>query len=392
MEKKLLEAALNSRDAYEIIHNIAVREDFSDYSYAIYEMIGNYYQIDEEAQSIDLSLLSSRIEEKYPRQHGELLSVLQELGDTSIPNVLEELVHLKRKALGRELAAILVNSPDSQKAKDMMEGMRELETVTFTPPVPASDTAEELLTELADRTNLIRLYPDSLNERIDGGAIGGNHIVVFARPNCGKTAFTINLSRGLLRDGRKILYIANEEPSKQVLQRLVSRINNKTIREMDSDIPMYVQKARPLLENFYITDLTPGTFGDIRSLIKDIHPDVVIIDQLRNVRLKEDNRVLQLEKLAMESRNLAKSHDVLVVSITQAGDSGRNKLVLDDGDIDFSNTGIAATCDLIIGMGVNDEMRTKGQRVLTIVKNKLTSNHSSFPVSIDEEKSKIMSL
>ena len=258
---------------------------------------------------------------------------------------------------------------------------------------PANEDAVTVLQDLANPDNLIKIYPTVLNDAIDGGVIAGNHILVFARPNIGKTMFVINLARGFARDGRRVLHLINEEPKKQVVQRYVSRFSGLEKHEVYNNIDEAVQKAnRNGFGNLYCEDINPGTFHEIRGLIERIEPEVVIIDQLRNVRIKDDNRVTALERAATEARNLCKKYGIVVVSITQAGDSASNKLVLSDSDIDSSKTGIPAQCDLIIGIGADDNQKASHMRTVTIVKNKLTPVHEYYPVRVNENLSKIVSV
>ncbi len=91
-------------------------------------------------------------------------------------------------------------------------------------------------------------------------------------------------------------------------------------------------------------------------------------------------------------RNLAKKNDILVIGVTQAGDSGTNKLRLEMGDIDFSNTGMPAQMDLIIGVGSNEEYDSKSWRMISLPKNKLSGEHLYFPVMVDTKTSKVTSI
>ena len=109
----------------------------------------------------------------------------------------------------------------------------------------------------------------------------------------------------------------------------------------------------------------------------------MIVDQLRNLQVKADSRTNQLEAAATAMRNIGKECNVLMVSVTQAGDSGRDKLILDDGDIDFSNTGIPAQADLLIGIGVDPDHEARDLRVLSIIKNKIGGIEDHFPVRIN---------
>mgnify|MGYP001822244759 CR=1 FL=1 len=391
MEKKILEAAVQDRHAAETIQNLVAGSELSDYARELLNTIYEYYSSDPDADLVDNELMEAILSEKYPNNSGPLIDLLQSLGETSTGNVIQEIRSLKKKELSRELASVLLTDPDAETARDLWQRFTDLDAAAAT-VTPCTETLEESLLDLADNSRAIRLYPNALNDRLVNGARHGNHIVLFARPGVGKTALVINLMRGLLRDGRKVAYFINEEPSQQVVKRLVGRITGLTGREIDADVSAAIAKSSDLLQNLYVKDLHPGTFRDVYGLTKEVKPDVVILDQLRNISTGEDNRVIALERAAQAARNLGKELQVLVISVTQAGDSASNKLVLDDGDIDYSNTGIPGACDLIVGMGCNSDYRSRGRRMLTIVKNKMGTDHSSFPVVIDEALSKIISI
>ena len=98
----------------------------------------------------------------------------------------------------------------------------------------------------------------------------------------------------------------------------------------------------------------------------------------------------QLEKAATEARNLAKSRRVLVVSVTQAGDSATGKAVLGRGDVDSSNVGIPGQVDLMIGVGATSEQEKNNVRVLSFPKNKLSGRHEHFMINIDPLTSRVV--
>jgi hypothetical protein len=82
----------------------------------------------------------------------------------------------------------------------------------------------------------------------------------------------------------------------------------------------------------------------------------------------------------------------VVVSVTQAGDSANNKEILDMGDVDFSNTGIPAQADVMIGMGVTPALDQQGVRMLSLPKNKIGGDHSNFLVRINPFLSRVTSI
>jgi hypothetical protein len=145
-------------------------------------------------------------------------------------------------------------------------------------------------------------------------------------------------------------------------------------------------------DNWIAARMYPGSPAEIGALCEEYQPDILVIDQLRNIRMKEDNYVQKLEKAASAARNLGKRYDCLVLSVTQAGDSASGKPVLDMGDVDSSNTGIPAQADVMVGIGCSEDDKDNGRRVLSLPKNKRSGNHDFFPVRIDPTKSRIISV
>jgi len=391
IEKQIIQAAIQSREAFTRIDSLVNPTDFSDISKELWEKIEKYYATDLEADEVNLNLLQQIIVDEIPRHSDIILQELNSLSDTSVPNLIQELTKLKKKALADEIMIQLSTDPTSDKVYSMMDAFQTVdieETITES----VSSVASELITEMADPSNLIRMYPNVLNEALDGGVIRGNNILVFARGNIGKTMFIINLLRGMARDGLRVLHLINEEPKKQIMLRYVSRCSGLNKKEVYADIDTAIVKANAAgLNNIFVEDINPGTFKEIRGLIERVKPDVVAIDQLRNVKVKDESKPNQLEIAATEARNLGKKYNIVTISVTQAGDSASNKLVLTESDIDNSKTGIPGQMDLIIGLGADDTQKASNMRTLTIVKNKITPLHDFFPCRVDVERSKIVS-
>lgn len=384
---------MQSREAYNKIARLVYPDEFSEVSSELWRRIDSYYTADPSAEHVELSLFCDIIKRELPKQSDILVNEINSLGSTSVPNLLAEIVKVKRKHAAQEIMNELAVNPHSTKVLDLMDHFSDISEVEADDEVhPANEDAVSILQELSIPDNLIRIYPAVLNNDIDGGLIPGNHVLIFARPNIGKTMFVINLARGIARDGRRVLHLINEEPKKQVIQRYVSRFSGIEKHDVYTNIDHAVKVANDNgFGNLYVEDINPGTFHEIRGLIEKVKPDVVIIDQLRNVTMKDDNRVTALERLATEARNLCKKYGIVVVSVTQAGDSASNKLVLSDSDIDSSKTGIPAQCDLILGIGADDNQKAAHMRTVTIVKNKLAPYHNYYPVRVNENLSKIVS-
>lgn len=252
-------------------------------------------------------------------------------------------------------------------------------------------SVEDLIEQKFNPENLIKIYPKTLNERLDGGAQPGHHILIFAPTEMGKTLVAINMVAGFLHQKLPVLYVGNEDPASDILLRLGTRLSGLNKYEI-RDNP---RKAQELIDQrsaglFTIAPLAPGTFSEISTLVRKYQPKVVILDQLRNIDVKSENRTQALERAATEARNLAKRFGVVVISIAQAGDSASGKAALNRGDVDSSNVGIPGQCDVMIGVGATEEMERNNVRMFSFPKNKLSGNHNPITVTIDPQLSKVL--
>lgn len=162
--------------------------------------------------------------------------------------------------------------------------------------------------------------------------------VVSVQGNTGKTAATLTLAYGFALQGLETIIFGNEEPVHDTRMRAMCCFTGLT----EDEIKAGPQKAQELLDKrgwnlVRFIPLHPGTPKQIERYVDRYKPDVIIVDQIRNLAVGAETRVNQLEMAATAIRNIAKRHNCLGISITQAGDSADNKLVLEMGDVDFSN-------------------------------------------------------
>ena len=396
MESKILSSIIKDKESFNRLSKLNVKDSFSDPAKFIYDIVCDFYDKDMSATEVDLELVEKRIARELPKQIDLYRNILKTLeGTTSSANLIEEVIAMKKDAIARELSSLLLTQKRSG-VLELMESYKDVELSTQ----DDNDEDESLLVsasvsdvvESLTNKNRIRMWPKALNEAT-GGAIRGNNVLVFGRPEVGKSLFIINMVGGLLHDGYKVLFIENEDPAKSTMSRLICRLAEKPIVDV-IDNPDKVEDVvkQKGYDNLILKSLSPGTFKDIQSLIDQHGVDVVIINQLRNIWVGKESRVEQMEIAATSARNLAKKNDILVIGVTQAGDSGTNKLRLDMGDIDFSNTGMPAQMDLIIGVGSNDEYDSKSWRMISLPKNKLSGEHVYFPVLVDTKINKVKSV
>lgn len=400
MEQKIIAALIRSRQAWEQSQDLLDPRDFSLEGQKLLEILKQIYTRDTESAGADIDLvamaaLRATPSDKAARVIENFLKGLPSGTAAGDANILAELRLHKLHIVGQQLGSALVDGRDEARIDELLDSYTGLKSGTSS-FIEEEETFQgaslaSLVSKSFSKEGLIELWPAALNAKLDGGVRPGHHVLVFAPTEMGKTLFAINMVAGFLKQGKKVLYVGNEDPAADILMRLASRISGRNkheiIRDPEGTDRVLASRNWGL---FTLVSLAPGTFSRINSLVCFHKPDVVILDQLRNIDVKSDNRVVGLERAATEARNLGKRRKVLVVSISQAGDSASGKRVLDRGDVDFSNVGIPGQCDLMIGLGADANMERSNLRMISLPKNKISGDHDPIVITIDPTISKVV--
>lgn len=398
MELKLLSSLAKSREAFNQVEHFVSSTDLSPLGSEIYKDIAKFYEYDDSATCVDLQILQGRVHRRIKNSplRDKLDEIFVDIRDTdaSPANVVAELLNQKREQLGHDLANAILTG-DSRSVPELLASYQNVLDAEDLSVHNAEEytgaSLSSIMQEHFSEEAVIRVSPRSLNERLGGGLRRGHHAVVVALPETGKTLLSVHIAVGIARYGRKVLYIGNEEPIRDILVRSVACMSGKP-KEYILDNPDEAEAiARSLgYDNITFAGLDPGTLWEISALVRKHQPDVLIVDQIRHVRAKSENRTTQLEAVAQGIRNIARQHDLVAISITQGADSARDKLVMDMGDVDSSNVGIPGACDVMLMMGSNEEYRRIDARMMTLAKNKVSGNHDSWPISIIPKISRVV--
>jgi len=396
MEDKILALALQDRKSFERLISIpGTFEDFSDKAKIVLKEIETYYGKDLDCNNCDVDIIRNRLERTYPKHKDVFKGIIERLKEVNVSavNFVSEVLELKRQSLRLKISAAFATGKDKE-AEEFLEqwyNYKEQELKEDSKAIFIAPSVSELV-ERSSGEKRIKIYPLALNEVLDGGALRKHHILVYGRPDAGKSLFTLNMVYGFLKQKLKVLYIGNEDPPEDLILRLVQRLALMDKFQIRDNPEKADKEARKLgYDNFIFKELCPGSPREIRNLVKEHKPDVLVVDQVRNllVGAQQEQRVSQLEKAAIAVRNIGKEFNCLTVSITQAGDSADGKLSLDMRDVDSSKTGIQGAVDLMIGIGVNADYEQRGQRMLTLSKNKLSLHKSPIRVMFDPVHTKV---
>lgn len=397
-EVKVLSALIESRREYESAHRFIRHNDLSPIGLAVFRAIGDYYNTDAEASSVDTEILTAALERKFssvPKHLQELKDYLTELFsvDTSAVNVARELLNQERDAIGAQLAEAILRRGDADDIERKLVEFNEIMAASSIGGQEEDAYKGIHLGELEHiyaKENLIKIAPPALNDRLRGGMIRGQSIIIAAMPEAGKSLVALNMTAGFCHQKLKTLYVGNEDPIEELVLRLLSNLSGIKGEDLFKHKEVVMERA---LERGYdlvtFQGLDPGSVPEIDALLRKEQYDCLVVDQLRNLTAKTENNTARLEAVAQGARNLARRHDVLTVAVTQAAESARDKLVLNSGDIDSSNIGIPGACDVMVMVGMNDDYYLRDLRRMTLTKNKRGGVHDNFSVSIDRSRSRI---
>lgn len=406
MELPLLAASLRSRQDYDLIRSyIDVRQSsYSKVFQVVMAKIKEYYQRDANVSSVVPEVLLNQIAESIRNEkHVERFSNLIAeaiAADSSDVNVRAVVLIAKQQEVGARLAMAVNGNVGKENIDELVTEYQRLRAATELDEAEGDglemfhdiDLAAMMEREY-DPSNLIKIYPRSLNDRLDGGAKRGHHFVVYGPVEVGKSATVITINCGFARQGLKSIYFINEDRPQDIILRHVSNLSGMNKYQIQAD----PKKAQRLandngFQNIMVVSAAPGTMRQLDDYVEKYDPAAIIGDQLRNFDVKAGNRVEQLEKAATGVRNIAKDRNVLAISVTQAGDSATGKLILETGDVDYSNVGIPAQADVMVGVGMDAQFEAEGLRMFSLPKNKISGKHDHWPVRISQQLSRMSSV
>lgn len=377
------------RGAY--ITAAALNQDatLSDRGKAFWAVLQEHYEADPTLSRAHVDLLRTQLEQRYPR-HEAIVAVLDNLDPSPpIENLQEVLITTRRQSLARDMSVALMEESYGT-FEELLSEWRGVDDLLYENQSKIGTEPSDLLA-VVESGNRIPIGPPHLCEVIRGGMLPGHNALIFGRPEIGKSALAINCARYALEAGFRVGIWENEDPLVTTQLRTVQAICNAT----ESQIRVNGGRYRPLLERagyfdrLFFYESPDGSVAEIESWVERENLDLVIINQMVNLRTNADNRVLELSNIARGQRALAKRQSCAVIGVAQAGESAEGRSAIRLADLEWSNTGVQATLDLMMGIGAREEQIDVGQRTLHLCKNKLGGTHDILLLDFDREKSRV---
>tara|TARA_R100000773_G_scaffold39986_1_gene35725 strand:- start:1583 stop:2797 length:1215 start_codon:yes stop_codon:yes gene_type:complete len=250
-------------------------------------------------------------------------------------------------------------------------------------PVEQIDSVTDNIGELISQLNITTKWKFNLAELKNniGGVGDGNLMIVFARPETGKTAFWVSLVAapyGFAEQGAKVHAFINEEPAVRTQMRAISSYTGYNKDQIVSNIQQAHQDWIKIKDNIKMLDVVDWTIQDIDRHCELHKPDIIVIDQLDKINItgtyaRTDEK---LRAIYTSAREIAKRRSCVVIAISQASADAHNRDFISFDMMENSKTGKAAEADLIIGIGRNSSIdRDNINRTLCVSKNKITGWH-----------------
>ncbi len=157
-----------------------------------------------------------------------------------------------------------------------------------------SSLSDQVVSTPAQRVGTSYLELDRV---LGGGLIPGSFVLLGGEPGIGKSTLLLQMSDGVARQGRKVLYVSGEESVAQTVLRA----------------------QRLGLTNQNVKVASESNLGAILALIEKENPDLVIVDSIQTVYLSEitsaPGTVSQVRECAGQLMGIAKNKGVSIFII-----------------------------------------------------------------------------
>jgi KaiC/GvpD/RAD55 family RecA-like ATPase len=398
MENKVIAAAMQSRRAFDIVCKLEADKNLSPLGTQIWKGLKQYYTQGKDAECADPDIVLDQLRRRLPGHVEPLEKAFSLLPKVSAANVVE---YVKENNLDA-LSVAIRNAFDKgnvEEASKLMEQYRAMATLSLDDATDddkfevLNGSGAEELTAQFKAGNTFTFSPRQLNDILDG-TIPGDHILVYAPVNVGKSALAIEMAWGLCRSGKKVLFIANEGPRTRNMTRAKSRFCEMNRQQMMQDPAAADARAKKMgWDNFYLCQLYPGTVADVKRLCEEIKPDVCIVDQVINLHLggKEPSETEKLTAVCYDLRMFYNKAHIMGISVAQADSDAIDKAVLEIKHVYYSNVGVQAQVDIMIGLGAGKGWLATGERWIQVTKNKASGIHTGFKTRLLQQISKLES-
>ena len=383
-ETAILSAVLYSKDAYDKVADHIDPSEFSALGQTVYEAVVDYYTKDPAAKAGDKNIVKGRLLKALPKHGDAIAALFNEISpERGAVNVVHEVLDVKRTRAGSALAMAIAGNKTTEEIKPILERYQQLATATELSGgfKVLEKSFGELMKESGDPATPIAIYPTKLNQFLRGGMLPGHCMVIIGRVNVGKSALALYNVAGMIRAGKKVLIIENEDLPDDVKRRIGCCLVGCGIEWAEANPDEFDAKCRKHGgDNLIIPDPVPATTRDVSRAVEHFKPDVCMVNQIRHLAPDKDassDNTGAVDRVAQHLRAIGKRTRTAMVLVGAAKEGDvdkegniREKAVLQMADSYGSRTGVPGCADIMLGIGTNESLMARDMVAISLCKNK----------------------
>ena len=247
------------------------------------------------------------------------------------------------------------------------------------------------LLEFASDANKFRFNINSL-AKVCYGIGRGDFGIIFARPETGKTAFSVSLPfgpAGYADQGLRVAYLGNEEATEKTMLRAISCWTGMTKPEITEAPKLAMERFELISDKVTMQNVMGWDVNRIEAFIHKTEADVVLLDQGDKTGIEGnfDSDHQRLRTLYTTLREIPKRQNCALWAVSQASAVAEGKTVLTADMMEGSKTGKYAEADIILGVGKypdNEDGTDDPIRFISFCKNKITGWHGTVTTKLEK--------
>ena len=284
---------------------------------------------------IDLITLSDKMKDMTGDAQAYLLTGLTEKVPT-VANVTQYARIVWEKYIQRETAKsarklVDASYEDYKEVGNILEThtrlISELREIQPSKQINISDLVEEMRHNIKDKTNIIPFNKPYLDFSA-GGMTRKEITVVGGRPGHGKTTLVINIIKGLIEQGYRVMMFNREMSNTEMLKKLVvmespnllyANIRQNSVGENNEvEFEDTIETIKSKYENLIMYESIRNLDDAMREVAKH-KPDVIVDDYIQLIQVNgvKEGRRFEIEKIMQEYKWICKSENCSAILVSQ---------------------------------------------------------------------------
>jgi len=284
---------------------------------------------------IDLITLSDKMKDMTGDAQAYLLTGLTEKVPT-VANITQYARIVWEKYIQRETAKsarklVDASYEDYKEVGNILEThtrlISELREIQPSKQINITDLVEEMKHNIKDGTNIIPFNKPYLDFSA-GGMTRKEITVVGGRPGHGKTTLVINIIKGLIEQGYRVMMFNREMSNTEMLKKLVvmespnllyANIRQNSVGENNEvEFEDTIETIKSKYENLIMYESIRNLDDAMREVAKH-KPDVIVDDYIQLIQVNgvKEGRRFEIEKIMQEYKWICKSENCSAILVSQ---------------------------------------------------------------------------